>query len=138
MHFTFSCHPLIRSELHRLCLILDNYKSPLISRIRTPATAYRYAKIMTNVECGERKHGPPSIFFPFQNFYLFWSSFLFAGTFRKGMKVGHSRMKRTINLSSAQALFAQDRESITEAYPGDVIGTETFPSFCIGAPACIS
>ena len=44
------------------------------------------------------------------------------GTFRKGMKVGHSRMKRTINLSSAQALFAQDRESITEAYPGDVIG----------------
>ena len=45
------------------------------------------------------------------------------GTFRKGMKVGHSRMKRTINLSSAQALFAQDRESITEAFPGDVIGT---------------
>lgn len=39
------------------------------------------------------------------------------------MKVGHSRMKRTINLSSAQALFAQDRESITEAFPGDVIGT---------------
>ena len=46
-----------------------------------------------------------------------------SGTFRKGMKVGHSRMKRTINLSSAQALFAQDRESITEAFPGDVIGT---------------
>ena len=25
-----------------------------------------------------------------------------SGTFRKGMKVGHSRMKKTINLSSAQ------------------------------------
>lgn len=45
-----------------------------------------------------------------------------SGTFRKGMKVGHSRMKKAINLSSAQSLFAQDRESITEAYPGDVIG----------------
>ena len=31
-------------------------------------------------------------------------------------------MKKTINLSAAQSLFAQDRESITEAYPGDVIG----------------
>ena len=38
------------------------------------------------------------------------------------MKVGHSRMKKIISLSSAQSLFAQDRESITEAYPGDVIG----------------
>lgn len=45
-----------------------------------------------------------------------------SGTFKKGMKVGHSRMKKTINLSAAQSLFAQDRESINEAYPGDVIG----------------
>ena len=30
-----------------------------------------------------------------------------SGTFRKGMKVSHSRMKKTINLSSAQSLFAQ-------------------------------
>ena len=56
--------------------------------------------------------------------YSFFSLSLHpSGTFKKGMKVGHRRMKRTINLSSAQALFAQDRESITEAYPGDVIGS---------------
>eukprot|EP01038_Epipyxis_sp_PR26KG_P006879 gene6879-9425_t len=55
-----------------------------------------------------------------------------SGTFRKGMKVGHSRMKKTINLSSAQSLFAQDRESIIEAYPGDVIGIHNPGIFAIG------
>lgn len=55
-----------------------------------------------------------------------------SGTFRKGMKVGHSRMKKTINLSSAQSLFAQDRESIVEAYPGDVIGIHNPGVFAIG------
>lgn len=55
-----------------------------------------------------------------------------SGTFRKGMKVGHSRMKKSINLSSAQSLFAQDRESITEAFPGDVIGIHNPGHFAIG------
>eukprot|EP00981_Chlorochromonas_danica_P010193 scaffold3054_cov152-Ochromonas_danica.AAC.2 len=55
-----------------------------------------------------------------------------SGTFRKGLKVGHSRMKKTINLTSAQSLFAQDRESIVEAYPGDVIGIHNPGHFAIG------
>lgn len=55
-----------------------------------------------------------------------------SGTFRKGMKVGHSRMKKTINLSSAQSLFAQDREAVLEAYPGDVIGIHNPGCFSIG------
>lgn len=55
-----------------------------------------------------------------------------SGTFRKGMKVNHSRMKKQINLSSAQSLFAQDRESITEAFPGDVIGIHNPGHFAIG------
>mmetsp|Transcript_4951 Transcript_4951/g.8063 ORF Transcript_4951/g.8063 Transcript_4951/m.8063 type:complete len:642 (+) Transcript_4951:42-1967(+) len=55
-----------------------------------------------------------------------------SGIFRKGMKVGHSRMKKSINLSSAQSLFAQDRESVTEAYPGDVIGIHNPGVFAIG------
>jgi len=55
-----------------------------------------------------------------------------SGTFRKGMKVGHSRMKKSINLSSAQSLFAQDRESIEEAFPGDVIGIHNPGHFAIG------
>lgn len=55
-----------------------------------------------------------------------------SGTFRKGMKVNHSRMKKSINLSSAQSLFAQDRESINEAFPGDVIGIHNPGCFAIG------
>ena len=55
-----------------------------------------------------------------------------SGTFRKGMKVGHSRTKKSITLSSAQSLFAQDRESIVEAYPGDVIGIHNPGHFAIG------
>lgn len=55
-----------------------------------------------------------------------------SGTFRKGMKVNHSRMKKSISLSSAQSLFAQDRESINEAFPGDVIGIHNPGCFAIG------
>jgi peptide subunit release factor RF-3 len=38
------------------------------------------------------------------------------------MKVNHARMKKTISLSQAQQLFAQERETIEEAFPGDIIG----------------
>lgn len=55
-----------------------------------------------------------------------------SGTFRKGMKVGHNRLKKTINLSSAQSLFAQDREAIVEAFPGDIIGIHNPGHFAIG------
>jgi len=55
-----------------------------------------------------------------------------SGVYRKGMKVSHSRMKKTINLASAQALFAQERESVTEAFPGDVIGIHNPGVFAIG------
>ena len=55
-----------------------------------------------------------------------------SGTFRKGMKVNHSRLRKSINLSSAQSLFAQDRESIEEAFPGDVIGIHNPGHFAIG------
>ena len=55
-----------------------------------------------------------------------------SGVFRKGMKVQHSRMKRSINLTSAQSLFAQEREAVVEAYPGDVIGIHNPGIFAIG------
>lgn len=56
-----------------------------------------------------------------------------SGRFEKGMKVSHSRMKgRQLNLSQAQQLFAQDRESVSVAYPGDVIGLNNPGIFAIG------
>jgi peptide chain release factor 3 len=55
-----------------------------------------------------------------------------SGVYRKGMKVSHHRLKKSISLSSAQSLFAQERESITEAYPGDIIGIHNPGYFSIG------
>jgi peptide chain release factor 3 len=57
-----------------------------------------------------------------------------SGKYEKGMKVGHSRSKaaKKYTLSQAQALFGNDRESLSEAYPGDVIGINNPGNFAIG------
>ena len=55
-----------------------------------------------------------------------------SGIFRKGMKIQHSRSGRCIGLTSAQNLFAQEREEVLLAYPGDVIGIHNPGIFAIG------
>ncbi|MBW4573863.1 MAG: peptide chain release factor 3 [Aphanothece sp. CMT-3BRIN-NPC111] len=54
------------------------------------------------------------------------------GKFEKDMVVNHARTGRTVRLSRPQKLFAQDRESIEEAYAGDVIGLNNPGVFAIG------
>lgn len=54
------------------------------------------------------------------------------GKFEKDMNVNHARTGKTICLSRPQKLFAQGRESIEEAYPGDVIGLNNPGVFAIG------
>lgn len=54
------------------------------------------------------------------------------GKFEKDMTVSHSRSGKIIRLSRPQKLFAQDRESIDYAYPGDVIGLNNPGVFAIG------
>ncbi|CAM9520200.1 unnamed protein product, partial [Chrysoparadoxa australica] len=56
-----------------------------------------------------------------------------SGKYEKGMKVHHSRMKnRQITLAQATQLFAQDRETVQVAYPGDIIGINNPGHFAIG------
>jgi peptide chain release factor 3 len=55
-----------------------------------------------------------------------------SGKFEKDMTVTHARTGKVIRLSRPQKLFAQDRESIEEAYPGDVIGLNNPGVFAIG------
>ncbi|HEY9813005.1 MAG TPA: peptide chain release factor 3, partial [Candidatus Sericytochromatia bacterium] len=50
----------------------------------------------------------------------------------KDMIVNHARTGKTVRLSRPQKLFAQDRESIEEAYAGDVIGLNNPGAFAIG------
>ena len=55
-----------------------------------------------------------------------------SGRFEKDMVVNHARTGKNIRLSRPQKLFAQDRESIDLAYPGDVIGLNNPGMFAIG------
>jgi peptide chain release factor 3 len=55
-----------------------------------------------------------------------------SGKFEKDMVVGHARSGKTVRLSHPQKLFGQDRESLSEAYPGDVIGLNNPGVFAIG------
>jgi peptide chain release factor 3 len=54
------------------------------------------------------------------------------GKFEKDMTVNHARTGKTVRLSRPQKLFAQERESIDAAYPGDVIGLNNPGVFAIG------
>ena len=55
-----------------------------------------------------------------------------SGKFEKDMVVNHARSGKTVRLSHPQKLFAQGRESLEEAYPGDVIGLNNPGVFAIG------
>lgn len=55
-----------------------------------------------------------------------------SGKFEKDMTVNLARTGKTVRLSRPQKLFAQDREVIEEAYPGDVIGLNNPGVFAIG------
>ena len=55
-----------------------------------------------------------------------------SGKFEKDMTVSHARTGKSIRLSRPQKLFAQGRESLEEAYPGDVIGLNNPGMFAIG------
>lgn len=45
-----------------------------------------------------------------------------SGKFSKGMVVKNSRTGRDIRLAQSTQLFAQDRQEVEEAYPGDILG----------------
>lgn len=55
-----------------------------------------------------------------------------SGRFEKDMVVSHARTGKTVRLSHPQKLFGQGRESLSEAYPGDVIGLNNPGVFAIG------
>ncbi|MNI23891.1 Peptide chain release factor 3 [compost metagenome] len=45
-----------------------------------------------------------------------------SGKFERGMTVKHIRAGKEIKLSQPQQFLAQDRDIVSEAYPGDIIG----------------
>ena len=55
-----------------------------------------------------------------------------SGTFTRDMKVFHPRTGKTLRLASSQRVFARERETVDEAFPGDVIGLVGHGGFSIG------
>jgi len=55
-----------------------------------------------------------------------------SGRFTRDMKVYHSRTGKLMRLSSSHRVFARERESVDEAFPGDVIGLVGHSGFGIG------
>ncbi|MBK9992391.1 MAG: peptide chain release factor 3 [Verrucomicrobia bacterium] len=55
-----------------------------------------------------------------------------SGKFERDMMVTHQRTGKTMRLSSSHKLFGQERETVDEAWPGDVIGLVGHSEFGIG------
>jgi len=55
-----------------------------------------------------------------------------SGKFERDMSVVHTRTGKKIRLSSSHKLFGRDRETIDEAFPGDVVGLVGHTEFRIG------
>jgi peptide chain release factor 3 len=60
-----------------------------------------------------------------------------SGRFEKDMMVNHPRLKRKVRMTRPHRLFARDRETVDEAYPGDVIGLSNPGIFTIGDTLCV-
>ncbi len=55
-----------------------------------------------------------------------------SGKFEGGMRVQHSRLDKEVRLARAEQFFAQERETILEAWPGDIVGLYDPGLFRIG------
>jgi peptide chain release factor 3 len=55
-----------------------------------------------------------------------------SGKFERDMSVPHPHAGKNVRLSSSHKLFGNDRETVDEAYPGDIIGLVGHSEFGIG------
>jgi peptide chain release factor 3 len=55
-----------------------------------------------------------------------------SGRFERDMQVTHVRSGKTIRLSNSSKLFGRERETVDEAYPGDVVGIVGSNALAIG------
>ncbi len=55
-----------------------------------------------------------------------------SGTYRKGMKMRHVRLGKTVQISNALTFQADERRHVEEAWPGDIIGLHNHGTIQIG------
>jgi peptide chain release factor 3 len=59
-----------------------------------------------------------------------------SGRFEKDMMVHHPRLGRDIRMTRPHRLFARERETVEDAFPGDVIGLSNPGMFIVGDTVC--
>lgn len=59
-----------------------------------------------------------------------------SGKFERGMKINHARLEREFRLSYSSQFIAADKETVDEAYAGDIVGVADTGNFAIGD--CVS
>jgi peptide chain release factor 3 len=59
-----------------------------------------------------------------------------SGRFEKDMQVLNPRLGKSIRLTRPSRMFARERETVVEAFPGDVIGVTNPGAFAIGDTLC--
>jgi len=59
-----------------------------------------------------------------------------SGRFERGMTVTHTQSNKVVRLQRPYKLFANEREIIDEAFPGDVVGIPNNGTFAIGDTLC--
>ncbi|MBI2384339.1 MAG: peptide chain release factor 3 [Gammaproteobacteria bacterium] len=55
-----------------------------------------------------------------------------SGAYRRGMNIHSVRLGGTVRVSNALTFMAKDRETVEEAYPGDIIGLHNYGTIAIG------
>src|SRR3546814_6882010 len=55
-----------------------------------------------------------------------------SGVYRKGMDIHSVRLNGVVRVSNALVFMAADRETVEEAYPGDIIGLHNHGTISIG------
>lgn len=55
-----------------------------------------------------------------------------SGKFERGMKIKHSRLDKEIRLAYSNQFVAAERETVDEAYAGDIVGVNDTGNFAIG------
>ncbi|MCU7812263.1 MAG: peptide chain release factor 3, partial [Candidatus Thiodiazotropha sp. (ex Notomyrtea botanica)] len=55
-----------------------------------------------------------------------------SGSYRKGMKMNHVRLGKTVQISNAMTFQADERRHVEEAWPGDIIGLHNHGTIQIG------
>ncbi|WP_116963936.1 peptide chain release factor 3 [Fastidiosibacter lacustris] len=55
-----------------------------------------------------------------------------SGMYKKGMKLQHVRLNKQVQISNALTFVAGERETLDEAYPGDIIGLHNHGTIQIG------